>query len=146
MPKLRNVVIAFFVLWVFLVIPGYSQEHGNAGCKNGKFIGSYTTLDTFADIWGDGTNVEHQLIQQLNLHSDGTVTEEFTGNPDTMLSFGMATLSVGSWRCRKDGMLVVTEIFAVYGPTTDAINHPSTVPFPPPVDLFLLQHTRATHL
>jgi hypothetical protein len=43
-------------------------------------------------------------------------------------------------------MLVVTVIFAVYAPTTDAINHPATVPAPPPVDLLLLQHTRATYL
>jgi hypothetical protein len=43
--------------------------------------------------------------------------------------------------------LVVTVIFAVYGPTTDAINHPATVPAPPPpVDLFLMNHIRRTSL
>lgn len=64
-----------------------------------------------------------------------------------MLSFGLGTPSIGSWTCRKDGMLVVTQIFAIYVPTTDAINHPLTVPSPPPpVDLFLLQHNRATSL
>jgi hypothetical protein len=146
MPKLRNVVVAFLALSLFMVIPAFPQGNGNAGCKDGKFIGSYTLLDTFSDIWGDGTNVEHQLIQQLNLHRDGTVTEEFSGGPDTMLSFGLSTTSVGSWTCRKDGMLVVTQIFAIYFPTTDAINHPSTVPNPPPVDLFLFQHSRVTRL
>jgi hypothetical protein len=145
MSNLRNVVVAF-ALSVFIVLPVFSQEHGNAGCKTGKFIGSYTHLDTFPDIWGDGSLVEHQFIRQLNLHSDGTVTEEFTGNPDTMLSFGMGTPSIGSWTCRHDGMLVVTEIFAIYLPTTDAINHPLTVPAPPPVDLFLFQHNRVTSL
>jgi len=144
MSKLRNVVVAFLALSLFTVIPAFPQ--GNAGCKNGKFIGSYTHLDTFPDIWGDGSNVEHQIIQQLNLHSDGTVTQENAGAPDIMLSAGMNTPLVGSWTCRRDGMLVVTVIFAIYGPTTDAINHPSTVPFPPPVDLFLVQHTRATYL
>lgn len=146
MSKLRNVVVALSVLSVFLVIPAFPQGHGNAGCKTGKFIGSYIHVDAFSDIWGDGSFVEHQLIQQLNLHSDGTVTNEFAGAPDTMLSFGLSTPSVGSWTCREDGRLVVTVIFAVYGPTTDAINHPSTVPAPPPVDLFLVQHTRATYL
>ena len=146
MSKLRNVVVAFLALWVFTVLPAFSQGNGNAGCKTGKFIGSYTHLDTFPDIWGDGSNVEHQIIQQLNLHSDGTVTQENAGAPDIMLSAGLNTPLIGSWTCRGDGMLVVTVIFAVYGPTTDAINHPSTVPFPPPVDLFLFQHTRATYL
>src|SRR5215472_1600733 len=147
MSKLRNAVVAFFVLWVFMVIPAYPQGMGSAGsCQTGKFIGSYTHLNTVPDLWGDGSNVEHQLIEQLNLHSDATVTAEFSGAPDTMLSFGLSTPFVGSWMCRKDGMLVVTVLFAIYEPTTDAINHPSTVPFPPPVDLFLLQHTRATYL
>ena|SRR5215470_9478519 len=123
-----------------------SFAQGSAGCRTGKFIGSYTSLNTFADIWGDGSNVEHQFIAQLNLHSDGTVTQEFSGSPDIMLSGGLSTPFVGSWMCRNDGMLVVTVIFANYVPTTDAINHPSTVPFPPPVDLFLFQNTRATYL
>ena len=146
MAKLRNVVVAFFVLWVFMVIPAYPQGNGNAGCKTGKFIGSYTSVDSDPDLWGDGSNVVHQFIAQLNLHSDGTVIEEFSGAPDTMLSFGLTTPRVGSWTCRKDGMLVVTTILALYGPTADAINHPSTVPFPPPVDLFLVAHNRTTFL
>jgi hypothetical protein len=144
MSKLRNVVVAFLAFSVFMVIPAFPQ--GKAGCKTGKFIGSYTQLNTLTDLWGDGSNVEHQIIQQLNLHSDGTATQENAGGPDIMLSAGLSTTLVGSWTCRGDGMLVVTVIFAVYAPTTDAINHPSTVPSPPPVDLFLLQHTRATYL
>lgn len=146
MPKLTNVVVAFFALSVLMVTPAFPQEQENAGCKNHKFIGSYTHVDAFPDIWGDGSNIEHQIIQQLNLHSDGTVTQENAGGPDIMLSAGLSTTLVGSWTCRHDGMLVVTVIFAVYEPTTDAINHPLTVPAPPPVDLFLLQHTRATYL
>jgi len=144
MSKLRNVVVAVVVFSVFMVTPAFPQ--GNAGCKTGTFVGSYTSVAAVSDVWGDGSNVVHQYIAQLNLHSDGTVIEEFSGAPDTMLSFGLSTPRVGSWTCRNDGMLVVTSILAIYGPTTDAINHPSTVPFPPPVDLFLIQHTRATFL
>ena len=144
MSKLKSVLVAVVLLSVFMVIPAFPQ--GSAGCKTGKFIGSYTHVDDFPDIWGDGSNVEHQLIQQLNLHSDGTVTQENAGGPDIMLSFGLSTPSIGSWTCRNDGMLVVTQIFAIYFPTTDAINHPSTVPNPPPVDLSLFQHTRVTSL
>lgn len=63
-------MVAFLALSLFMVIPAFPQGNGNAGCKNGKFIGSYTHLITFPDIWGDGSNIEHQLISQLNLHSE----------------------------------------------------------------------------
>jgi len=145
MSKLKNVVVAFLGLSMFMVTPAAFPQ-GNESCKNGKFIGSYTTLFTFTDVWGDGSNVEHQLINRLNLHSDGTVTQENAGGPDLMLSFGLSTTGVGSWTCRNDGMLVVTQIFAVYLPTTDAINHPTSIPAPPAVDLFLFRHTRVTSL
>jgi hypothetical protein len=126
--KLKSVLVAVVLLSAFMVTPAFPQ--GIAGCKTGKFIGSYTHVNDFPDLWGDGSNVEHQLIQQLNLHSDGTVTNENAGGPDLMLSFGLSTPVIGSWTCRNDGRLVVTAIFAIYGPTTDAINHPSTVPAP----------------
>lgn len=144
MSKLRNVSVALVALSVFIVLPAFPQ--GNAGCKNGMFIGSYTHLDTFPDIWGDGTNVLHQTIRQLTLHWDGTAIEESTAAPDIMLSGGTVSSRIGSWTCRRDGKLVVTLIFAVYLPTTDAVNHPSSVPNPPPVDILLLQHSRVTYL
>jgi hypothetical protein len=144
MSKLRNVSVALVALSAFIVLPAFPQ--GNAGCKNGMFIGSYTHLDTFPDIWGDGSNVLNQTIRQLTLHSDGTAIEESTAAPDIMLSAGMTSSRLGSWTCRRDGQLVVTLIFAVYLPTTDAVNHPSSVPNPPPVDILLLQHSRITYL
>jgi hypothetical protein len=151
MAKLRDVVAAFFALAVLMVVPAFSQ--GIAGCRSGMFVGSYTRLVTFPDIWGDGTNFEHQVILQLNLHSDGTVTEEFSGGPDLMLSGGLTTTGVGGWTCRSDGKLVVTVISANYFPTADAAIH-HIVPAPP-VDLFLSQgptpnlpgaHSRSTRL
>lgn len=144
MLNLRKVVVACLASSLFMVIPAYAQ--GVAGCKNGKFIGSYTNVIASPDIWGDGSNVEHQVIDQLTLHSDGTARADFTGAPDTMLSFGSSSPAVGSWTCRNDGMLVVTLIHADYVPTTDAINHPSTVQAPPPVDLILVEHVRSTSL
>jgi hypothetical protein len=63
-----------------------------------------------------------------------------------MLTGGGVTPFVGSWRCRRDGKLVVTLLDAVYGTTTDAVNHPTTVPNPPPVDLFLISNQRFTYL
>jgi len=146
MSKLRNVVFALVGLSLLMVIAAPANAAGNSGCKTGKFVGSYTFSRTFSDIWGDGTNIAHVLVLQLNLHSDGTVTEDFTGFPDVMLSFGTGTPFVGSWTCRNDGKLVVTSISTIYVPTIDAINHPSTVPNPPPVDLFLLLSSRSTFL
>jgi len=146
MAKLRNAGVAFFALWMLTVMPAFSQ--GNAGCKSGKFIGSYTTLITFSDVWGDGTNVLNQTIRQLTLHSDGTASQEDTAAPDLMLSGGTFSLEIGSWKCRSDGMLVVTLIWANYIPTNDALNHPgaTVTPIPPPVDIILSGHGRATYL
>ena len=94
MSKLRNVLVAFLALSVFIVLPAFPQ--GVAGCKTGIFIGPYTHLDTIPDVWGDGSNVENQTIRQLTLHSDGTATEDGTGSPDIMLSTG--TISSGIWQ------------------------------------------------
>jgi hypothetical protein len=144
MSMLKNVVVALAALSALTAIPALAQ--GNAGCKNGKFVGSYTRAAAFPDLWGDGTNVAHTFVYQLNLHSDGTAFQYFSGNPDVMLSSGTGTLQVGSWGCRRDGQLVVTFISAIYGTTTDAKNHPATVPDPPPVDLLLAVHVRDTYL
>ena len=142
MSKLRNVVVACLALWVFTVLPAFPQ--GIATCRTGQFVGSYTHLDTFPDIWGDGTFVLNQTIRQLTLHKDGTATEESTAAPDIMLSGGTTSSAVGSWTCRNDGQLVVTLIFAGYVPTGDAASH-SIVPTPP-VDILLFEHVRATYL
>lgn len=145
MSTLRNGVVVFFALLVLMAAPAFPQATGNAGCKTGLFVGSYTHADTITDLWGDGTNVVNQTIRQLTLHSDGTATEESTGAPDIMLSGGTTSSRIGSWTCRNDGKLVVTLIFAVYLPTADALSHPSIVPAPP-VDILLSQHTRGTYL
>jgi len=144
MSNLKSVFVAVAVLLVFMVTPAFPQQM--AGCRSGTFIGSYTTLITIPDTWGDGSNLLNQTIFQLNLHSDGTAIQEFSGSPDTMLSGGMETPRVGSWTCRSDGKLVVTLIWATYVPTNDAVNHPVVTPIPPPVDILLSRHFRATYL
>ena len=144
MSKLKSVLVAVVFLSVFMVTPAFSDVLG--GCKTGLFIGSYTTLATFTDLWGDGSNVVHSTILQLNLHIDGTVTQEFSGAPDIVLSFGTETPRVGSWKCRSDGKLVVTLIWATYFPTNDSLSHPTFTVTPPPADLLLDHHTRATYL
>ena len=146
MKKLQVVLFQSLALLLLIVISASANAQANAGCKTGKFVGSYTSTAAFPDVWGDGSNVPHTFVSQLNLHSDGTVTQEFTGFPDIMLSGGTGTPYVGSWTCRKDGKLVVTVITTFYGTTTDAVNHPASVPDPPPVDLFLAANWRFTYL
>ena len=138
----RKVLVACLALLFFMVIPAYPQV--SAGCRTGMFIGTYTHLDTFSDIWGDGSNVVNQTIRRLTLHGDGTATEDHTAALDIMLSGGAISSRIGSWTCRSDGQLVVTLIWAVYLPTADAASH-SIVPAPP-VDILLAQHTRVTYL
>jgi hypothetical protein len=149
MLKLRNVLVAVG-LSMSIVLPAFPQgnqaNQGNMGCRNGTFPGSYTHLVTYTDIWGDGTNVLVQTIRQLTLHMDGTAIEEDTSAPEILLSSGTISPRVGSWKCRSDGKLVVTLIWAGYTPTTDAKNHPSSVPNPPPVDLALTNHYRVSYL
>ncbi len=139
MSTFKHATVALVALTVFMVRPALADS----GCKNGKFVGSYTQATLFTDIWGDGSGVDHALVLQLNLHSDGTVYEEFSGFPDIMLSGGMGTPLVGSWQCRQDGKLVVTTISATYVPTYDAPSHGlANVP----VDLLLHFNVRTTLL
>jgi hypothetical protein len=146
MSKPKRVAVAFVALSVLMAIPGFASGNENAGCRKGKFVGSYVHADTFTDVWGDGSGLEHTFVLQLNLQRDGTAHQYWTGFNDLLLSGGTGSPSVGSWTCRSDGKLVVTLISAGYTPTTDAVNHPSTVPDPPPVDLLLRFHTRVTLL
>jgi hypothetical protein len=139
MSKLTKSMFALIGLLVFTAMPAFSQS----GCKNGKFPGSYVTSVSFPDIWGDGSNVNHTFVLQLNLHGDGTAYENYTGLPDLMLSSGTGTPSVGSWQCRQDGKLIVTLIDTAYLPTNDAALHGI---LNVPVDLFLRFHSRTTYL
>jgi hypothetical protein len=144
MSKLRNILAAAVAFSVSIVLPAFPQ--GIAGCRTGLFIGTYTHLVTYSDIWMDGSDVLNQTISQITLHLDGTANEFDTAWPDLMLSLGTSSPLIGSWTCRSDGKLVVTMIAASYAPTTDAKLHPKTVPNPPPVDLLLYEHYRLTYL
>jgi hypothetical protein len=144
MSKLKSVLVAVVVLSVFMVTPAFPQ--GIAGCRSGMFIGSYTTLITFSDLWGDGTNVLNQTIRQLTLHSDGTASQEDTAAPDIMLSGGTFSSQIGTWTCRSDGKLVVTLMWGNFTPTNDIHLGATVTPIPPPVDIILFGHTRATYL
>ena len=139
MSKRKSVMVAIVAFMVLMAGPAFAAS----SCKDGKFVGSYTNASLFSDVWGDGSGVNQTFVSQLTLTSDGTVYEENTGFPAVMLSGGTGTPLIGSWKCRSDGMLVVTTITTFYGPTYDASLHgiPNT-----PVDLFLFSNFRTTRL
>jgi hypothetical protein len=139
MSKLMNTILTLVAVSLFIVTPAFADT----GCKTGKFVGSYTTTRTSPDVWGDGSGVRHTFVYQLNLTSDGTAYEQFTGLPDLMLSEGTSTPAIGSWQCRQDGQLVVNLISTVYLPTKDATLHGfANVP----TDLILFLNVRTTYL
>lgn len=139
MSKLKNVMLSLVAL-VFMVTPAFAaHDNDHEGCKNGKFVGSYTRPQTMNDIWLDSTGVNHTVLFQLNLQSDGTAFQYWTGFPDLMLQ-GTGSPYVGSWKCRDDGKLVVTLITATYLQTTNTHGNPA------PFDLLLQNHSRITSL
>ena len=76
MSKLKNVMLSAVVLG-FMVTPAFAD----VGCKNGKFVGSYTRPQTLNDIWGDSTGVNHTVVFQLNLQSGGPLFNIGPGLP-----------------------------------------------------------------
>ena len=110
------------------------------GCKKIAFHGTYTSPILNDDVFGDGS-VFHSTTYLLELRSDGTAGQTWTGFPDFMITTGTGTPWVGSWTCRNDGKLVVSMMTASYTPIPPDL-------YPPVVsrDLRLLRHLRYTYL
>ena len=130
---LRKVTINLTVVLILLAGTAFG-----ANCKNGKFVGSYTSPNLDVDLFGDGS-VVHSLVFQLNLRSDGTADQYWTGAPDYLINLGSGSPWIGSWDCRNDGKLVVTMLRASYVPTTPSANAVNP-------DIELLNHVRNTYL
>jgi len=133
----KTMLITLTGLIVFAVMPALADS----GCKNGKFVGSYTRPNANFDVFGDGS-VIHSYAFQLNLHGDGTATEYWTGYPDYMVTLGTGSESRGSWTCRRDGTLVVTMILAGYA----AVEATDFNTGNPTADVALSFTSRATYL
>lgn len=127
----KKLLLGVAIITVFTSLTTYSQ----VGCRSGKFLGSYAYTSPI-DIFGDGS-VIHQYTENLQLHRDGTARTDFDGGPDFMLSFGLDTMSIGSWTCRTDGKLIVTLLSTEYAPTTNGLS---------PTDLSQTVHFRRTAL
>ena len=115
-----------------MVVPALAREDA---CRTGKVAGSYTRTQSNVDVFGDGS-VIHTFIFQLNVHSDGTADEYWTGYPDYMINTGTNSTSYGSWTCRQNGTMVVTLIQAGYTPILTSANAPN-----PDVELALYSRT-----
>ena len=136
MSRLKNVMVVVGALSAFIAAPARA-DNNHAGCKPGRFVGSYTRAQPLDDVFGDGS-VIHSFVFQLDLHDDGTASEYWTGLPDFMINGGTGSPWIGSWGCHKDGTLVVTFIFGVYTPTTPTGDAPNP-------DVELAGHRRVTY-
>ena len=130
----KKLMLVFAIVTVLYAVPSFAAK---TGCRKFNFLGTYTRVDPPTDVFGDG--VLHQYVYQLNLTSDGTMRQYWTGLPDYQINVGTGSESIGSWACRDDGKLVVQFIFATYEPT------PNTPDTPNP-DVRLTRHTRTTVL
>jgi len=113
-----KIALISIAMMLFMAVPAFGDA---AGCKKGEFFGSYTRSEVNQDIFGDGSAV-HTFVFQLNLHSDGTATQYWTGVNDYFLTLGTGSPWRGSWSCRSDGKLVVTLLVATYFPVTNNPN------------------------
>jgi hypothetical protein len=132
-----KVMLIIAAIAIFTVVPVLA---GSTGCNKIKFFGSYTRPVLNQDIFGDGTAI-HSTLFQLNLNSDGTAIQYWTGLPDYAINAGTGSQWIGSWVCRSDGKLVVTLVSATYVPVP-AGAHPQVTS----QDVELLQHSRTTYL
>lgn len=133
---LKKFAFVLSVLTILTAAPAFGQSQ--SGCRNEKFVGTYTSATPNVDIFGDGS-VIHTLTFQLILHSNGTVFQYWTGLPDYMINTGSGSPGVGSWTCRSDGMLVVSYLTAAFAPSAITVNAPNP-------DITLVRHVRTTLL
>jgi len=134
---LNKLTIAVAAIMILMVVPALADK---AGCKNGKFVGTYTLADPGYDLFGDGA-VVHSLVYQLTFSSDGTAHRTWSGFPDYFINLGTGSDSIGSWKCRQDGKVVATLISAIYLPVG-----PNSHPDAPSADVRLTQTNRTTYL
>jgi hypothetical protein len=133
-----KVLLIIAAIAIFMVVPSFGGPA--TGCNKIKFLGSYTRPVLNQDILLDGT-VIHSTAFQLNLSSDGTAIQYWTGFPDYAINTGTGSPWIGSWTCRIDGKLVVTFISATFAPVSAGSN-----PYVTAQDVALDGHARTTYL
>ena len=131
----KKMLLMVITVAVLMVGPVFASS----GCRNGHFVGAYlSSPNAPSDLFGNG-DVVHTFVFQLNLHSDGTADQYWTGLPDYILTLGTGSPWIGSWTCRNDGKLIVTMLFAGYLPVDPGPNNTTR-------DVSLVFHSRSTYL
>ena len=130
---LKKMMLAIAALTIFMVVPALADQN----CSNGNFVGTYTRASQLPDPF---TGVTRNYVFQLTLHSDGTVTQYWTGLPDYQINAGTGSINIGAWKCRDNGNLLVTLLSASYAPFPADPNL-GNVP-----DVALLSHSRSTYV
>jgi hypothetical protein len=120
---------------VFIAVPSFGKP---AGCKKVDFYGSYVRTELNQDVFGDGSAVRN-FVYQLNLQSDGTATQYWSGVNDFVVTLGTGSPWKGTWTCRSDGKLIVTLLVANYYPVTGNPNVTGA-------DVELKEYLRTTYL
>jgi hypothetical protein len=123
---------------VLTLVLGIAISAFAGDCNNENFYGTYTYVPAPTDVMGDGT-VIHQYVYTLILAPGGTVYQHWSGLPDYQINAGTGTPSIGSWKCRADGKLVVTYLLSSYAP----VNPDAYIAYP---DVALATNYRTTLL
>jgi hypothetical protein len=129
----RKIMLLAVVLTIFSAVPAFADS-----CATGAFVGTYTRASPATDVLGDGNL--HAFVFQLTLHSDGTVTQYWTGLPDYQTNLGTGSINIGAWKCRDNGNLLVTLLSASYEPIPADPNLGTVA------DVRLLSHSRSTYV
>lgn len=132
---LKKVAITILALCAFdvLAFPGIASRSGptaNASvqsaptgseeCSKANVAGTYVNVFGLFGSFRPGL-LPGLLLNQLTLHEDGTADSYFTGDLDLPMNTAAASPSIGSWKCRDDGSLVLTVITADYFPVDPAL-------------------------
>jgi hypothetical protein len=130
----KKMLLIVITAAVLMIAPAFASS----GCRNGHFVGAYVSSPNApTQVFHD---VAHTFVYQLNLDSDGSATQYWTGLPDYILTLGTGSPQIGSWKCRNDGKLIIMLLSAGYAAV------PPNPPDNPTNDVSLAFHTRTTYL
>jgi len=125
----NKLVLMFATIAIFAVVPALAVP---VGCNKWKPVGTYTRADTAG---------AHSFVYQLQLHNDGTAWMIETAAYDYMINYGTNSPNIGSWKCREDGMVVVSVLKGLLYPIIAG-----TAGDLPYADVSLEQHLKTTYL
>lgn len=104
----KSTLAALATLLMFMGATAFAGGSGT-GCDPERVAGSYIALRPTI-FSGSGLGV----LDQLKLGSDGTAYWYQSTAFDLMISTGSFIPEIGSWKCQRDGTLVVTTIGVNY--------------------------------